>query len=163
MTAPRQRRNPWAAFGLALALGAGAAAPAASTAANSPLVVNPKTGLALSGYDLVAYFTRQMPTFGRPDIELSFKGSVWRFQNSGNRAAFVAHPEVYMPRFGGYDSVAISRGISVAGHPLFWALIGERLYLFYNREARADFLADPGRIIAVAERKWPEIARSVAR
>jgi hypothetical protein len=64
-----------------------------------------------------------------------------------------------MPRFGGYDPVAISRGISVAGHPLFWALIGERLY----SEARADFLADPGRIIAVAERKWPEVARSAAR
>lgn len=161
MTAPRRWRNPLAAFGLALvlALGAGAAAPAA----NSPLVVNPETGLALSGYDPVAYFTRQMPTFGRPDIELSFKGAVWRFQNSGNRAAFVAHPEVYMPRFGGYDPVAISRGISVPGHPLFWALIGERLYLFYSSDARADFLADPGRIIAVAERKWPEVARSVAR
>jgi hypothetical protein len=70
-----------------LALGAGAAAPAASTGANSPLVVNPETGLALSGYDPVAYFTRRMPTFGRPDIELSFKGAVWRFQNSGDRAA----------------------------------------------------------------------------
>lgn len=70
-----------------LALGAGVAVPAASTAANGPLVVNPETGLALSGYDPVAYFTRRMPTFSRPDIELSFKGAVWRFQNSGDRAA----------------------------------------------------------------------------
>ena len=165
MTAPRQRRNPWVALGLALvfALSCGVAAPAGSATAASPLVVNPETGLAISGYDPVAYFTRHMPTFGRPDLELSFKGAVWRFQNAGNRAAFVAHPEVYMPRFGGYDPVAISRGTSVPGHPLFWALTGERLYLFYSSEARADFLADPGRVIAIAERKWPEVAQTVAR
>ncbi len=165
MTAPRQQRNPWATLGLALvlALGAGVAAAAGSATASSPLVVHPETGLALSGYDPVAYFTRHVPTFGRPDIELSFKGAVWRFQNPGNRAAFVAHPDVYMPRFGGYDPVAISRGTSVPGHPLFWAVTGERLYLFYSNEARAGFLADPGRIIAVAERKWPEVARTVAR
>ncbi len=54
---------------------------------------------------------------------------------------------------GGYDPVVISYGVSVPGHPLFSVLIGERLYLFYSTEARADFMADPGRIIAVAERK----------
>lgn len=153
------------ALGLALlfALAGGMAAPAGSATATSPLVVNPETGLALSGYDPVAYFTRHMPTFGRPDLELSFKGAVWRFQNSGNRAAFVAHPEVYMPRFGGYDPVAISRGTSVPGNPLFWALTGERLYLFYSDEARARFMADPGRFIAIAERKWPEVAQTLAR
>jgi len=63
---------------------------------------------------------------------------------------------------GGYDPVAISCGVSVPSHPLFWVLIGERLYLFYSTEARADFMADPGRIIAAAERKWPEVAQTVA-
>jgi hypothetical protein len=165
MTAPRRRRNPWPALGLALvlALGGSMAAPAGSAGSGGPLVVNPETGLALSGYDPIAYFTRHMPTVGRPEHELSFKGAVWRFQNPGNRAAFVAHPEVYTPRFGGYDPVAVSRGVSVPGHPLLWALIGERLYLFYSDAARADFMADPGRIIAVAERKWPEVARTIAR
>ena len=52
-----------------------------------------------------------------------------------------------MPRFGGYDPVAVARGTSVPGNPLFWAVTGERLYLFYSDEARAAFLADPGRII----------------
>lgn len=165
MTAARQWRKPWAALGLALGLvlGGGMAPPAGSTPVDRPLVVNPETGLAISGFDPVAYFTRHTPTFGRSDIELSLKGAVWRFQNPGNRAAFLEHPEIYMPRFGGYDPVAISRGASVPGHPLFWALAGERLYLFYSNEARAVFLADPGRIIAVATRKWPEVARSVSR
>ena len=66
-------------------------------------------------------------------------GAVWRFRNEGNRAAFADHPEVYMPRFGGYDPVAVARGVAVPGHPLFWAVAGERLYLFYSAEARAAF------------------------
>ena len=69
----------------------------------------------------------------------------------------------YTPRFGGYDPVAVARGVSVPGHPLFWAVTGERLYLFFSEEARTAFLADPGRIIDSARRKWPEVARTIAR
>jgi hypothetical protein len=138
-------------------------ASAAPAAAPEPLVVNPNTGLALSGFDPVAYFTDGKPEFGRSELELRVNGVVWRFRNAGDRAAFSDHPEVYTPRFGGYDPVAIARGNSVPGHPLFWAVTGERLYLFYSAEARAEFIADPGRIIARATRKWPEVARAIAR
>jgi len=111
----------------------------------------------------VAYFTDAKPKIGRPDLELHLDATVWRFQNEGNRAAFAEHPEVYMPRFGGYDPVAVARGNSVPGHPLFWAVTGERLYLFYSAETRAAFLTEPARIIERATRKWPEVARSIAR
>jgi hypothetical protein len=129
----------------------------------APVVVNPNTGLAISGFDPVAYFTDGKPVFGRPDLELTYDGTVWRFQNEGNRAAFKANPDVYAPRFGGYDPVAIARGAWVAGHPLVWAVIGDRLYLFYDDQARAAFLADAGRIIATAERKWPDVVRIMGR
>jgi hypothetical protein len=128
-----------------------------------PLVVNPNTGLALSGFDPVAYFTDGKPQFGRPEWEVQHGGAVWRFRNEGDRAAFVDHPEVYTPAFGGYDPVAIAHGNSVPGHPLFWAIAGERLYLFYSEAARTEFLADPGGVVARAARKWPEVARSIAR
>jgi hypothetical protein len=129
-------------------------------AADGRIVVNADTGLAISGFDPVAYFTDHRPRFGHPDLELRAEGAIWRFANPGNKAAFAAHPEVYMPRFGGHDPVAIARGASVPGHPLFWVVVGERLYLFYSADARAIFLTDPGRFIAVAGRKWPELARS---
>jgi len=162
MTAGRQQRK--ARFALAvllgLAAGGGICAPPAR-AANDPIVVNPNTGLAISGFDPVAYFTDRKPTFGRPDLELRVEGVVWRFRNEGDRAAFADHPEVYTPRFGGYDPVAIARGQSVPGHPLFWAVTGERLYLFYSADARAAFLAEPGRVIARATRKWPAVARTI--
>ena len=69
---------------------------------------------------------------------------IWRFRNEGNRAAFVADPEVYMPRFGGYDPVAVARGASAPGHPELWLIAEERLYLFYSAAARDAFAGDPG-------------------
>ena len=149
---------------IGLVLSCGILAPLISLAATAdPTVVNSHTGLAISGFDPVAYFTEGKPKFGRPDTELSLGGAVWRFRNEGNRAAFTDHPEVYSPRFGGYDPVAVARGASVPGHPLFWVVVGGRLYLFYDAKARAAFVAEPGRIIESAERKWPAVARTIGR
>lgn len=165
MTSARQQkkaRRPFTASVLALAAVLAAFSPA--LAANElRIVADPNSGLALSGVDPVAYFTDGRPVFGRPDLELSTVGAVWRFRNAGNRTAFVENPDVYMPRFGGYDPVALMRGRSVPGHPLIWAIRAERLYLFYSDADRAAFLADPDRIIATAERRWPDVARTIGR
>ena len=164
MTAARQQRKRPFLRGLALfiALGAGIFAPQAINAAtDGQLTVNPDTGLAISGFDPVSYFTDGKALFGRPEFELNKDGAVWRFSNEGNRGAFEQHPEIYAPRFGGYDPVAIGRDRSVRGHPLFWAVVGQRLYFFYSEKTRLAFLADPGRIIATAERKWPDVSRAL--
>jgi YHS domain-containing protein len=165
MTAARQQRKAfaWTAL-LGLVLAGGVVGRVAAQAA--PLertVVNPNSGLGLSGFDPVAYFTDSKPVVGKPELEFSRSGAVWRFANEGNRAAFVDHPDVYMPRFGGFDPVAIARGTSVAGHPLYWSVEAGRLYLFYNEAARAAFAVDPGRYIETAERKWPEVARAIGQ
>jgi hypothetical protein len=164
MTGGRRQRKSGSALGFWLALAAlcSLGTPGVE-AADGPVAVNPNNGLAISGFDPVAYFTDRRPEFGRPDLELRSKGVVWRFANVGDRDAFADHPEVYAPRFGGYDPVAIARGLSVPGYPLFWAIAGERLYLFYSAAARATFLAAPGRIIAAARRKWPKVAQTVAQ
>jgi hypothetical protein len=137
--------------------------PPVARSAAEPVEVNSLTGLAISGFDPVAYFTEGKPVLGQAGLELRFGGAVWQFQNEGNRAAFAAHPEVYRPRFGGYDPVALARGTSVPGHPLIWTRLRDRLYFFYDEKARAAFLADPGRIIVAAERKWPAIAKELGQ
>jgi YHS domain-containing protein len=149
----------WALAGLVLGC---VLAPQVATAAE-PAVVDANTGIAISGFDPVSYFTGGGPKAGHPDFELSRDGTVWRFSNEGNRAAFAGHPEVYTPRFGGYDAVAIARGASVPGHPLYWVMAGERVYLFYSEQARAEFIADPGSVIERAARRWPDVMRTIAR
>ena len=163
MTAARQQRKSWFGPALALGLAGFAVVFGPAVAEDSAQEVNPHTGLAISGFDPVAYFTDRKPRFGRAEVELDLDGTIWRFANPNNRAAFAGHPEVYRPRFGGYDPVAVARGASVPGHPLVWAVVNERLYLFYSEQARADFLADPGRVIEIATRKWPQVVRTIDR
>jgi YHS domain-containing protein len=166
MTAARQQRKPPPLFWLLLgtALGGGIFTPlAVRAAADNQLAVNADTGLAISGFDPVTYFTEDKALFGRPEFELNLDGTVWRFSNEGNRGAFADHPEVYAPRFAGYDPVAIGQGRSVPGHPLFWVVVGERLYFFFSEQTRGAFLADPGRIIDTAERKWLDLAHALGQ
>jgi hypothetical protein len=160
MTAARQPEKPaLQRLVLALALAFGLAGAAAA----DPLVVNADTGLALSGYDPVAYFTNRRPELGKPGLEWTYDGAVWRFRNIGNQAAFKDHPDIYRPRFGGYDPVAIARNRSVPGNPLFWAIADEKLYLFYSDRDRQAFLAAPARVREAAERRWPDVRRTIGR
>jgi hypothetical protein len=92
---------------------------------------------------------------------LSFAGAVWRFRNEGNRAAFRDHPDVYMPAFGGYDVLAVGRGAAVPANPHYWLVIDRRVHLFENPAARDAFAADPGKALAAAQARWPEVLKSL--
>lgn len=139
------------------------AAPSGPSAATTErIVVDWHTGLAISGYDPVAFYTEGKPVLGDTDLELSYGGAVWRFRNLGNRAAFAARPDVYMPQFGGYDPVGVARGIAVAGNPTIWLISGERLFLFYDRARLKAFAADAERLTAAADRKWQEVLRTLS-
>lgn len=136
--------------------------PALRAATTERIVVDRHTGLAIYGVDPVAYFTDRKPVAGREEFEHRFAGAVWRFNNDGNRAAFIADPNVYMPRYGGYDPVGIARGVSTAGDPDLWVVYDERLYLFYTAQARQAFIADPTRVIASASARWAEVKSELA-
>jgi len=86
-----------------------------------------------------------------------------RFHNEGNRASFVAHPEVYGPQFGGYDPVDVARGVTFAGNPRFWVIADERLYLFGLEAHRDAFAADPGPFLQRARARWPKLQQSLAQ
>jgi len=162
MTAARRQRKSWrglffflALAGLALLVSGGNMASRAAT--TERVVSDPNSGLAIDGFDPVAYFIDAAPRLGSPEFELSYAGVVWRFRNEGNRAAFVAHPDVYMPRFGGYDPIAVARSASAPGHAELWLIAEQRLYLFYNAAARDAFVGDPRAAIHGAERGWPAV------
>jgi hypothetical protein len=168
MTAQRQERygsRPGIALIALLAsffalLGLDSAVSAATT---ERVVVNRYSGLAIEGFDPVAYFTDGMAAQGLPDFEARESGAVWRFRNVGNRASFVAHPEIYGPQFGGYDPVDLGRGVTYAGNPRFWVVTGQRLYLFGREENRDAFAAAPARFLKDAALRWPALERGLAR
>jgi len=154
-----------AGLGLAgLGLGALACLPNPVQAATTErVVVNRYTGLAIEGFDPVAYFVDARPVVGLPDFEASEAGAVWRFHNEGNRASFVAHPDIYGPQFGGYDPIDLARGVTVAGNPRFWLISGQRLYLFGREESRDAFAADPEPRLREANSRWPALEQDLVQ
>ncbi len=137
--------------------------PAALAATTERVVTNRFSGLAIEGYDPVAYFVDARPLLGLPELEAAEAGVVWRFRNVGNRASFVAHPDIYGPQFGGYDPVDLARGVTVAGRPLFWVVSGQRLYLFAFEEHRDAFAADPQLYLQQAVSRWPALEEELAQ
>ena len=164
MTSARRQRKSRPAgiflgLGAALLIGSLLLLPGSTVAATTNRVVSDwRTGLAIDGVDPVAYFTDSQPLLGKPEFEFRYQGVIWRFRNDGNRAAFAQNPEVYTPRYGGYDPVAVARGVAVAGNPLLWAVSRQRLYLFFSNAARAQFAGNADRIVADAEAKWPDVS-----
>lgn len=133
----------------------------AGAATSERVVTNRFSGLAIDGFDPVAYFTDARPIKGVPELEASQDGAIWRFQNESNRAYFAAHPEVYGPQFGGYDPVDVARGVTVAGKPLIWMVSEKRLYLFAREESRTAFAANPGKILQEARKRWQVLQPSL--
>ncbi|MGJ4915523.1 YHS domain-containing (seleno)protein [Bradyrhizobium sp. HKCCYLRH2060] len=133
--------------------------PVGAPAATTQRIISDRfSGLAIDGFDPVSYFVDGKAMPGLPDFEASQGGVVWRFRNEGNRASFLAHPEVYGPQFGGYDPTDVARGVTVAGNPRFFVVVEERLFLFNREETRDAFAADPSRYLSRAEARWPALA-----
>jgi len=167
MTAARRKRKQnrarilavvLAVTGLALAI----ASPGSVAATTEMIVVDRHTGLAIGGYDPVAFFTEGKPIEGSADFEFRYAGAVWRFCNIGNRDAFAERPDVYMPRFGGYDPVGVARGVATPGNPNLWLIAGQRLFLFYDHDRLEKFVADSNHLLAEAERKWPTVTYTLS-
>ncbi|MFZ5693577.1 MAG: YHS domain-containing (seleno)protein [Pseudomonadota bacterium] len=131
-------------------------------ATTEQIVTDPNTGLAIYGYDPVAYFTDGRARRGRDNLEVTLAGVAWRFHNEGNRDAFVKDPQVYMPQYGGHDPVGIGGNVARAGHPDIWLIHKDRLFLFFSEEARKQFAADPDRMALQAEVNWPHVSQTLA-
>lgn len=134
-------------------------ATAGRAATTESVVTDPLTGIAIFGFDPVAYFVDRAPRRGLASLEFKHAGVVWRFHNEGDRAAFAAHPEIYLPRFGGYDPLAVARRAPAPGVPALFVVHDNRLYLFASEESRTAFLDNTEEAIAAAEAAWPRLVR----
>lgn len=147
---------------LAGAVGLAGPCAGAWAAVTERVVVNRHSGLAIDGFDPVAYFTDAKAAKGEPAVEANEGGSIWRFRNEANRAIFLAHPEIYGPQFGGYDPTDAARGKIVAGRPQLWLISGERLYLFSREDNRSAFAADPKGVLKQAGSNWPVLVETLS-
>ena len=128
---------------------------------SAALAINPvnksRGGVAIKGYDPVAYFEQGEPVKGSNEFQHEWQGATWRFSSVSNRDLFAADPDKYAPRYGGYCAYAVSQGSTADIDPEAWTLVEGKLYLNYNRQVREIWAKDIPGNIKKADRHWPEI------
>ena len=140
----------------AAATGPAALLAGAPAAAAEPPVFQ-SGGIAINGYDPVAYFTEGRPVEGSEDHVSQWDGATVRFASAENKALFDADPEAYAPRYGGYCAYAVSKGYTASTDPAAWSIYEGRLYLNYSRSVRALWALDKSGHVARADATWPGV------
>jgi hypothetical protein len=122
---------------------------------------NATSGLALKGYDPVAYFVSGKPVEGTRQFSVDWDGVRWRFADAGDRDLFLTDPQSFVPQFGGYCALAVSKGFTADIAPQAWVIYEQKLYLFGDANARAEWVATLARgSLKSAEANWRNRARS---
>lgn len=122
-----------------------------------------KDGVAIDGYDPVAYFTLNKPTRGSEQFSHTWQGASWHFASAEHRDAFAAEPERYAPQYGGYCAYAMAGGGFAAGDGERWKVVDGKLYLNNNWFAQKLWDQDVPAYIRNADGQWPKVKPAVAK
>jgi len=129
----------------------------APLAAISPVNKSFFGGVAIEGYDPVAYFTDGKPVEGRKENSYDWMGATWQFASVEHRDLFAKDPEKYAPQYGGYCAWAVAHGYTAEIDPEAWTIDDGRLFLNYNKKIQAQWLADMKKYIVDGDKNWPEL------
>ncbi|HVU83278.1 MAG TPA: YHS domain-containing (seleno)protein [Puia sp.] len=109
-------------------------ASAQSMSSNGPHCNIDASGLAIEGYDPVAYFTSGNAVEGSKEYVYTVDGATYRFVSAQNRDLFKAAPSKYRPQYGGWCAYAMgAKGEKVEIDPKTFKVLNGKLYLFYNK------------------------------
>lgn len=111
-------------------------------------------GLAIRGFDAVAYFAADGSAKGDPKYQFVWNGAKWLFSNAENLERFRQNPEAYAPQFGGYCSYAVSKGYTADGDPEAWKIVDGKLYLNYSKDVRSKWEEDEAANIEKGKNNW---------
>lgn len=94
---------------------------------------NLEKGLAIQGYDPVAYFAANKAIEGKKEYSSSVGGVTYYFSSSANKATFLKDPKKFEPQYGSWCAYAMGNsGEKVEIDPETFKIINGQLYLFYN-------------------------------
>lgn len=118
-------------------------------------VVFASHGVAIHGFDPVAYFNVDEPVVGVDEHRLMWRNAVWRFSSPENMSSFERDPMRFAPRYGGYCAMSLSQGAVSETQPNAWAIHADRLYLTHSVAARDRWQQNPDALITLADNHWP--------
>lgn len=115
------------------------------------------TGLAIRGYDPVAYFTEKQPTRGNWKITATHNGATYRFASEANKKKFLADPAKFIPAYGGYCAFGTAMGFKFDGDPNVWKVVDNKLYLNLSKDIQTRWEGKVTEFISTADTKWKAI------
>lgn len=105
------------------------------------------SGIAIRGYDTVAYWTLGEPVEGTDDYTTEWMGATWKFASEEHLDLFTGNPEKYAPQYGGYCAYGVSQDYLVKIEPDQWSIVDDKLYLNYDAKVQRTWKMDvPGYI-----------------
>lgn len=154
----RNARALLAALGLLVASTSISSVPAFAVVPNSTSAVNTdEQGIALHGYDPVAYFTVGAPTKGNASFIAKYEGASYFFASAENLQKFKANPAAFAPQFGGFCAMGVALEKKLDGDPAVWKIVDGKLYLNVNADVSVAWQRDIPGNLEKANDYWPEI------
>ncbi|MCA1409102.1 hypothetical protein I6F26_26590 [Ensifer sp. IC3342] len=145
-------------FGLAAALGV------PSAFAGDEVNTGYFGGVAIMGYDPVAYFTEGRAVRGSEEFSYEWLGTPWHFANAKHREIFISDPLKYAPQYGGYCAGEVTNGSATANiDPEAFKIIDGKLYLTYDKGSADWFAANAAETVPKADGNWPKVAADLQR
>ena len=124
---------------------------------------NLENGIAIKGYDPVAYFTQNKAVKGSKELAVSHQGITYYFSSAANKETFKANPLKYEPEYGGWCAFAMGdNGEKVSVDPETFKIVNGKLYLFYNRyftNTLKTWNKDEPNLKKKADANWPKLFR----
>lgn len=122
-----------------------------------------KNGLAIQGYDPVAYFTENKPLKGTPQFQSNYNGATYYFASAEHKKLFDASPSKYEPQFGGYCAYGASKNKTAPIKPSAFQVVDGRLLLQYDEDVRDLFNKDSRGNLTKADGNWPGLVEKYGK
>jgi len=120
-------------------------------------------GVALQGYDPVAFFTDNRPVKGDRQYQLQYNGATYYFASAEHKGIFEKEPGKYEPQFGGFCAYGASRGKTVPVKIEAWQIVNGRLLMQYDLDVKEKFNRDPQGNLSQADKNWPGLVERLGR
>ncbi|WP_082892937.1 MULTISPECIES: YHS domain-containing (seleno)protein [Emticicia] len=119
-----------------------------------------KNGIAINGYDAVAYFTESKAVEGKNDFSFEWNEAKWLFSSQANLDVFKTNPTKYAPQYGGFCAYGVSENHKSPTDPNAWTIVDDKLYLNYSKKVKELWSKDIPSRIQKANELWPSLNKS---
>lgn len=113
-------------------------------------------GVAIQGYDVMSYLEKRAEK-GRKDLRVEYGGAAWWFVSEDHRRQFLLESQRFVPEYGGFCAYSVGRGFPATADPRVFAINEGKLYLFFDRAAKAVWEQSIGAMVAKGDRNWPKL------